>query len=46
MTASAAFRLPADGWYQLAPAGEFPVLTENGRVVQVLDAEADRKSVV
>jgi phage I-like protein len=40
MTKPAAFRLPADGWYQLAPAGEFPVLTENGRVVQVLDADA------
>lgn len=39
---AAPFRLPADGWYQLAPAGEFPVQTDAPpeRLVQVLDETA------
>jgi len=34
------FELPEDGWYQLAPAGEYPVATpgQTGpKLVQVLD---------
>ncbi len=39
---AAPFRLPADGWYQLAPAGEFPVQADSPpeRLVQVLDEQA------
>lgn len=32
------FRMPEDGWYQLAPLGEFPHLVAG--VVQVVDSEA------
>ena len=32
------FRMPEDGWYQLAPLGEFPHAAAG--VVQVVDAEA------
>ena len=32
------FQMPADGWYQLAPLGEFPHAAAG--VVQVVDAEA------
>ncbi|MEI8352790.1 MAG: phage protease, partial [bacterium] len=32
------FKMPADGWYQFAPLGEFPHLGAD--VVQVVDAEA------
>lgn len=36
------FRLPADGWYQLAPAGEFPVQADASpeRLLQILDETA------
>jgi hypothetical protein len=32
------FQMPADGWYQLAPLGEFP--HAGAGVVQVVDVEA------
>lgn len=35
------FKLPADGWHQLAPLGEYPNTTDDGRaVVQVVDKRA------
>jgi hypothetical protein len=32
------FRLPDDGWYQIAPLGEFPHFVAD--VIQVIDQEA------
>lgn len=37
---SGKYELPADGWYQIAPLGEFAAQSEGRRVIQVLDAAA------